>query len=125
MKVRPDVCQAILLTSIFWILIDALVLFYFLDPTASDTRLKSPLRSERNVELEERQRGPVNPSVQKELDVLMKGINKFVVFAVWARRNGKWGDSRHNEAKRNERAIQAEPVQHYGFGYDIPQPKLT
>ncbi|KAI1729955.1 glycosyl transferase family 2 domain-containing protein [Ditylenchus destructor] len=30
-RMRPDVCRAILLTSIFWVLLDVIVLFYYLD----------------------------------------------------------------------------------------------
>ncbi|KAK0417474.1 hypothetical protein QR680_013031 [Steinernema hermaphroditum] len=75
MKVRPDVCRAILLTSIAWMLIDVVVLFYFLDPSSSSSAsIKVPLRSDRNLDLEERQKQLADPGVQKELDALMKGL---------------------------------------------------
>ncbi|TKR78364.1 hypothetical protein L596_019175 [Steinernema carpocapsae] len=100
MKVRPDVCQAILIRYA--------------------SQITPPKRAKRGIGgTPKRSSEPVCAERTRCVD------ERFVVFAVWARRNGKWGDSRHNEAKRNERAIQAEPVQHYGFGYDIPQPKLT
>jgi polypeptide N-acetylgalactosaminyltransferase len=45
MKVRPDVCRAILLTSLVWLVIDVIILFYTLDNSAVQTR--NILRGER------------------------------------------------------------------------------
>jgi polypeptide N-acetylgalactosaminyltransferase len=45
MKVRPDVCRAILLTSLVWLVIDVIILFYTLDNSAVQTR--NVLRGER------------------------------------------------------------------------------
>ena len=35
MRFRPDVCRAILVTSIVWMLVDVAILFYMLDPGSS------------------------------------------------------------------------------------------
>jgi polypeptide N-acetylgalactosaminyltransferase len=45
MKIRPDVCRAILLTSLGWLVIDVIILFYTLDNSAVQTR--NVLRGER------------------------------------------------------------------------------
>uniref|UniRef100_A0A1I7Y0K0 Polypeptide N-acetylgalactosaminyltransferase n=1 Tax=Steinernema glaseri TaxID=37863 RepID=A0A1I7Y0K0_9BILA len=76
MKVRPDVCRAILLTSIVWLLVDVVVLFYFLDPSSSSNArpgVKMALRADRDFE--EREKKPVDPEVQQELDKMMKDLS--------------------------------------------------
>lgn len=35
MRVRRDVCRAVLITSLVWMMIDVVVLFYFIDPGLS------------------------------------------------------------------------------------------
>uniref|UniRef100_A0A7E4V1U7 Polypeptide N-acetylgalactosaminyltransferase n=1 Tax=Panagrellus redivivus TaxID=6233 RepID=A0A7E4V1U7_PANRE len=78
MKVRPDVCRAILLTSIVWFLIDILILFYTLDNSTLEPKTIS--RAER---LQHEQKpvdpykaavrpDPVDPATQEALDQLLQ-----------------------------------------------------
>ena len=50
MRVRVDVCRAVLVTSVVWFLVDVFVLFYFLDPGASPKKNDVHTRGERDLE---------------------------------------------------------------------------
>uniref|UniRef100_A0A914WY15 Polypeptide N-acetylgalactosaminyltransferase n=1 Tax=Plectus sambesii TaxID=2011161 RepID=A0A914WY15_9BILA len=96
MRVRVDVCRAVLVTSIVWFLVDVFVLFYFLDPGATPKKADVRTRGERDgVEeaaplrvldrvdehKEERKRKdepesePADPRVDGLLGRLMKGLS--------------------------------------------------
>ncbi|TMS32490.1 hypothetical protein L596_000320 [Steinernema carpocapsae] len=83
MKVRPDVCRAILLTSIAWLLVDVVILFCFLDPGISNNNeIRASLRHERHLRNPEtrdeshngRPKSPVDSAAQKELDMMMSNM---------------------------------------------------
>uniref|UniRef100_A0AC34QV47 Polypeptide N-acetylgalactosaminyltransferase n=1 Tax=Panagrolaimus sp. JU765 TaxID=591449 RepID=A0AC34QV47_9BILA len=83
MRVRTDVCRAILLTSLVWLVIDVLILFYTLDSSTSGK--KSILRAERsNIDKHEPKQvfplpvqkieepiEPVDQETQQELEKLL------------------------------------------------------
>uniref|UniRef100_A0A0N5ABK8 GALNT11 n=1 Tax=Syphacia muris TaxID=451379 RepID=A0A0N5ABK8_9BILA len=73
MKIKANVCRAVLLTSIVWMLVDVLVLFYILDPNLN--RNPAKLRAERHFESFEKTFKGSDPSVQKELDKLLKELS--------------------------------------------------
>uniref|UniRef100_A0AC34G0V9 Polypeptide N-acetylgalactosaminyltransferase n=1 Tax=Panagrolaimus sp. ES5 TaxID=591445 RepID=A0AC34G0V9_9BILA len=64
MKIRPDVCRAILLTSLGWLVIDVIILFYTLDNSAIQTR--NGLRGER-LTLEKGEAAPPSAQAEKQL----------------------------------------------------------
>ncbi|VDD86054.1 unnamed protein product [Enterobius vermicularis] len=73
MRLRPDVCRAVLLTSIVWMLIDVVVLFYMLEPGSTRTAVR--LRGERLPDSFGHPRTLGDPETQKELDDLLKDLS--------------------------------------------------
>jgi polypeptide N-acetylgalactosaminyltransferase len=87
MKIRPDVCRAILLTSLGWLVIDVIILFYTLDNSAVQTR--NVLRGERltlekvdaaappsaQVEKQQHKEEHVDPETEEALNKLLAGTS--------------------------------------------------
>uniref|UniRef100_A0A914BW39 Polypeptide N-acetylgalactosaminyltransferase n=1 Tax=Acrobeloides nanus TaxID=290746 RepID=A0A914BW39_9BILA len=112
MRVKPEVLRAILLTSIVWLLIDVVVLFYFLDAPPTHTNRQNIIRAERRVSddrhtesknvavpLEKKPDASIDPETEKELERLLKGL-KFDIFGPGEMGTGVNIDKEHEpEAK--------------------------
>uniref|UniRef100_A0A915DYF9 Ricin B lectin domain-containing protein n=1 Tax=Ditylenchus dipsaci TaxID=166011 RepID=A0A915DYF9_9BILA len=77
-RVRSDVCRAILLTSIIWLLLDVIVLFYFLDRSLVVSDNQNLARSARfatigvkNVSSKEK----ADPKISEELEKLLADLS--------------------------------------------------
>uniref|UniRef100_F1LED1 Polypeptide N-acetylgalactosaminyltransferase 3 n=1 Tax=Ascaris suum TaxID=6253 RepID=F1LED1_ASCSU len=72
MRVRRDVCRAVLITSLVWMMIDVVVLFYFIDPGLS-TKTATKLRAERRSVDEVKYTADIE--TQARLEILLKGLS--------------------------------------------------
>jgi len=85
MRVRTDVCRAILLTSLVWLVIDVLILFYTLDSSTSEKRIVFRGQRSSNTHDDKAKivipvqdpvknsivREPIDPNVEQELEKLL------------------------------------------------------
>uniref|UniRef100_A0A9J2PZX2 Polypeptide N-acetylgalactosaminyltransferase n=1 Tax=Ascaris lumbricoides TaxID=6252 RepID=A0A9J2PZX2_ASCLU len=72
MRVRRDVCRAVLITSLVWMMVDVVVLFYFIDPGLS-TKTATKLRAERRSVDEVKYTADIE--TQARLEILLKGLS--------------------------------------------------
>ncbi|VDM28274.1 unnamed protein product [Toxocara canis] len=73
MRVRQDVCRAVLLTSLVWMLIDVVILFYYIDPSATSVKSIQKLRAERRSEDEAKY--TADAETRTRLELLLKDLS--------------------------------------------------